>query len=279
MDAVDAAPDGVCAVGQLGQHAAADDAVLDQVIRLGDVDAADQGVGLVQAPQNAGDIGQVDQLVRADGAGDGAGCLIRVDVVGIELLVHAQRRDDRQVVLLQQVKEDGRIDVRDLADKADILPVGVFFLDGQKISVLAADADGPDAQLRDHGDQLLADAPQDHLGDLTGLGVGDAQAVDELRLLAAPGDPAADGLAAAVHDDGLEADQLEQGDVLDNASLQGLIAHGTPAVLDDDDLAVEFLNIGQRLDQDLCLLLRFHLFPAQIGFHVLPRLTSRLSSV
>ena len=71
-----------------------------------------------------------------------------------------------------------------------------------------------------------------------------------------------------MHDDRLESDKLEQGDILDHAALQILIAHGAAAVLDNDDLAVEFLNIGERFNQHLGLLLRFRLFFIQIRFHV-----------
>ena len=71
-----------------------------------------------------------------------------------------------------------------------------------------------------------------------------------------------------MHDNGLETDELEQGDILNNTALQLFIAHGAAAILDNDDLAVEFLYIGERLDQHLRLLLRFCLFLIQIGFHL-----------
>ena len=279
MDAVHAAADCVCAVGQLGKHAAAHDAVFNQFLRLGYVDAADQGIRLIQASQNTGDVGQIDKFVGAHGTGNGTRRLISIDIVSVEIIIHAQGRDDRQIVFLKQVKENFGIDVSDFADKADILSVCIFFLDMEEISVLAADTDSADTEFGDHRDQLLGYAAQDHLGDLAGLRVRDTQSIDKLRFLTALLDPAADGLAAAVHDDGLEADELEQGNILDDTALQLFIAHCAAAVLDDDDLAVEFLNIGERLDQHLCLLLRLCLFFIQIRFHIFYFLPDTLYSI
>ena len=48
---------------------------------------------------------------------------------------------------------------------------------------------------------LLIDARQDHLGDLRGLRIGDAQAVDEARFDAEPLEHRADLRAAAMDDD------------------------------------------------------------------------------
>ena len=56
-------------------------------------------------------------------------------------------------------------------------------------------------------------------------------------------------------DDGTHADVLEQGDVLHDLFLQGIAHHGIAAILDDDGLAVELLDVGQRLNEDGCLLL------------------------
>ena len=50
--------------------------------------------------------------------------------------------------------------------------------------------------------------------------------------------------------DRIHADQLEQHDVAREAFLQLLVGHGVAAVLDDDRLAVEALDVRQRLGED-----------------------------
>ena len=59
--------------------------------------------------------------------------------------------------------------------------------------------------------------------------------------------------AAAVHHHRVHADQLEQHHVLGEVLLQRGVGHGVAAVLDDDGLAVELADVGQRLGQDLGL--------------------------
>ena len=84
-----------------------------------------------------------------------------------------------------------------------------------------------------------------------------SQSVDKIRFYAGLAHPAADLLAAAVYDNRLESDQLEKDGIFDNVLHQIIVEHRAPAVLDDDDLAVEPLYIWQRLDEDACL---FHVF-------------------
>jgi hypothetical protein len=59
--------------------------------------------------------------------------------------------------------------------------------------------------------------------------------------------------AAAVHDHRVHADQLQQHHVVREALLQLLVGHRVAAVLDDDRLAVEAADVGQRLGQDVGL--------------------------
>ena len=98
-------------------------------------------------------------------------------------------------------------------------------------------------------------AVEHHLRDLDRLRIRHAQAGDEGRLLADLLEEARDLRAAAVHDDGADADVLHQRDVLHDLLLEVLVDHRIAAVLDDDGLAIEFLDVGQRLDEDGCLIL------------------------
>src|SRR5690606_42067100 len=56
--------------------------------------------------------------------------------------------------------------------------------------------------------------------------------------------------AAAVHDHGIDAYQLEQHDVVREAALQVFFRHGVAAVFDDHGLAMEAPDVRQCLGQD-----------------------------
>ena len=115
---------------------------------------------------------------------------------------------------------------------------------------------------------LVLSSELDEDRDLHGLLVSNAQSADELGFLTALFNPFADRFAAAVYNNRLKSYEFEERHVLDHVSLQFLIVHGASAVLDHDDLAVELLNIGKRLDQYGGLPLCFALFPVQMCFHV-----------
>jgi hypothetical protein len=59
-----------------------------------------------------------------------------------------------------------------------------------------------------------------------------------------------------VHHHGVHAHELEQHHVLGKIGLQRRVGHGVAAVLDDDGLAVELADVGQRLGKDFCLVAR-----------------------
>lgn len=80
-----------------------------------------------------------------------------------------------------------------------------------------------------------------------------------------------------MHDDRMEADELQDCNVLHHMLLQFFIKHRSAAVLHDDDSALELLDIRQCLDQRFCFLhdavvnnlffIHFG-FPAHFGFHL-----------
>jgi hypothetical protein len=100
-------------------------------------------------------------------------------------------------------------------------------------------------------DVLVLLADQDHLRDLDGLGVGHAQALDELDLHAQAFHVARDRGPAAVHDDRVHAHVLQEHDVLREVLLELRIDHRRAAVLDHHGLAVELADVGQRLEECL----------------------------
>ncbi len=102
-------------------------------------------------------------------------------------------------------------------------------------------------------DVLLDFAAEYPFDDFHRLFVRDAHALDEGALLADLLERLVDLGTAAVHDDRIDADQLQQNDVAREALLQTLFGHCVAAVLDDHGLAVILANIRQRLGQNFSL--------------------------
>ena len=86
--------------------------------------------------------------------------------------------------------------------------------DAEQRAVVAAEPDrGLAVALQAQHDLLVDLADEHHLRDLDGVLAGDAQAADELDRQAEPLHVAGDLGAAAVHDDRVQPDVLEQHDV------------------------------------------------------------------
>jgi hypothetical protein len=122
----------------------------------------------------------------------------------------------------------------DLAHVADVLAAGALDRrDAEQRAVIAAQPDaGWPWRLRRSTMSLLTLPDQHHLGDLDRGGVGHAQAAHELdrhlQALHVGGDVG----PAAVHDDRVQADVLEQHHVAREVLAQRRVGHGGAAVLD-----------------------------------------------
>jgi hypothetical protein len=104
--------------------------------------------------------------------------------------------------------------------------------------------------LVDQPDDLPVDLAGEHHPDhVHGLGGGDPQPGPERALDAQAVELGADLRPAAVHHDGQQPGVAQEHDVLREGGAQRVVGHGVAAVLDDDGLAVEPLQPGQRLDQ------------------------------
>ena len=175
----------------------------------------------------------------------------------------ADRRDHRDEVALVEQLDDLRVDAHDLAHLADVdasssgRPCStILSLRARMQSAVAPVRPTalPPAWLIRPTMSCCTSPASTHLDHFHGLGVGDAHALDELALLAQRLQRGLDLRPAAVHHHRVHADQLEQHHVLGEVRLQLGIGHGVAAVLDDDGLAVELADVGQRLGQDLGLL-------------------------
>ena len=83
------------------------------------------------------------------------------------------------------------------------------------------------------------------------MGIGDTEAVTEDCLDVEAFEPEVDLGAAAMDEDGAEADAGEEDEVVDDGGVESLGFHGGAAVLDDDGLASEFLDEGQRFRENV----------------------------
>ena len=209
----DAVLDGVDARRDLRDHAAGERARRRRAAAARSaVDAADEAGGIVDVGEQALDVGEVDHLLGAERLGDGAGDGVGVDVVGLPGQVGADRRHDRDEVLGEEPLEDAGF----TASTSPTKPRS-----GWRALARISPASSPDRPTASGPCTLMADddvavdlADEHHAGDVEAVGVGDAQPVAELGLHAEPLHQRADLRAAAVHDDGPDADRLQQHDVL-----------------------------------------------------------------
>ena len=153
-------------------------------------------------------------LVGAERARDRAGRLVGVDVVRAAVAVGADRRDHRDVVL-RDVPDDAGVDALDPPDVADVLALGPLHRrDAEQQPVVAAQPDRRLAVAAEPQHDVLVDlADEHHLRDLDGVGVRHAQAADELDRQVEPLHVARDLRPAAVDDDRVHPDVLEEHDV------------------------------------------------------------------
>ena len=235
-----------------------------------------QLAGLVQ---HARRVGQHHQLLGLQHLGELAGHHVGVDVVVLVVGAEAQRRDHRDELVVLQRLHHARVDRLDLADLAHVV-FDARVLEVEHLQLARADqpavAAGQAHRLAaghvDQADDVLLHLAGEHpLDHFHGLVVGDAHALDEGALLADLGQRLVDLRAAAVHHHRVHAHQLEQHHVFGEVLLQRRVGHGVAAVLDDDGLAVELADVGQRLRQDLGLVAG-----ADVGQVVVGRCRGRL---
>ena len=133
---------------------------------------------------DSGDIGEEDEGVGLGANGAGGGHLIGVDVVVLAVEAEGDGGDDRDSAHGPDGFEPLGVHGGDLTDEAE---VGIRFLlaGAEDVAVAAREADGGLTVRADSSDEGLVDpAGEDHQGGVAGLGVGDAQAGDELTFFA-----------------------------------------------------------------------------------------------
>ena len=99
-------------------------------------------------------------------------------------------------------------------------------------------------------DDVLVDlADEHHLDDLDRRLVADPQPRDELHRHPEALHVLRDVGPAAVDDDGVHADVLQEHDVAGELLAQAGVGHRGAAVLDDDRATVELPDVGKRLEE------------------------------
>ena len=242
------------AARHLGDHPAGDRAVGDQAIELVGGGLTDQAGRVVDVTSQTFDVGEVDELLGPERLRDRPGDRVGVDVVGLAGDVAADRGDDGDELVVDQAEDHLGVDLGDVTDEAELRIAGHR---SDQAGVDAADADRVSAMDVDRRDELRVDvALQHHPGDVDRLGVGDAQAVHERRLLAEPRHEGGDLRSAAVDHHRAHPDEAHEHDVFGERGERVVIGRAgerVPAVLDHHRLAGEPPDVGQRFDERRCL--------------------------
>ena len=205
--------------------------------------------------QQAGHVAHEDQAPGFEGdrrlrRGD-----VGVAVVDLAVLAAGGGADDGRDAFGDAFQQRGRVHADDLAHVTQVEGLAVRPLQlglAATEDVRAGKAFGETAQRVDGGDYFRIDLPGEHLvGNLHGGFVGDALALEERGLEAGLLHGARDGFAAAVDDDRVDLDRLQEDNVTRDAvaDLRVRRVHEAAAVLDDEGGAAEALDVGQRLQQ------------------------------
>src|SRR6516164_5184132 len=261
-DGFDAVFERIDAGLDLGNHAAGNRSVGDQAARFVGGQLFDQLFRLVEY---AGNVGEQQQTLGLERAGNCAGKGVGIDVESAAVGARRDRRQDRNQLAAENLIEHGGVDLLRLADKSkidDFLNLGTRVDDGARelarcnhIAVLAAQPDRLAAGLVDVADHLLVDGSgQNHFNDFERLFVGDAQTIGELRFDADALEHGFDLRATAMHHHRINGRLFQKHDVAGEFARQMLVAHSVPAILHHDGRFVVALHIRQGFRQDLSLL-------------------------
>ncbi|POO03778.1 hypothetical protein TorRG33x02_000820 [Trema orientale] len=235
----------------LRNHSATDFPLLHHLLHPFYVNLLHQATRVVSVSEDSSHVRQQNQLLGPQCRRQFSGHRIGIDVVLLAELVRGHRSNHRNVAVIDDRPEYGRVDPRHLPDEAQF--GGVCGGPGRhNPAVGAAEPDGLDPGLVDERDEVLVYLTgQDHGDNLHGLGVRDSEAVVEADLDVEAFEPEVDLGPTAVDEDGAEAHAGEEDEVVDDGGLEGLRLHGGAAVLDHDGFAPEFLDEGERFRENV----------------------------
>ena len=128
MNSGNAVFDGINAVLKLRKHTSSQTSAVHELLSLLYLHFRDQGILVLKIPVNAFHIRQKCQLFRLYRPCNGAGRVIGIDIVALEMIVIGNGADNGQEILFQKFMNQFRVYLIDLAYIADILTAGVFFM-------------------------------------------------------------------------------------------------------------------------------------------------------
>ncbi len=240
---------------RLGQHAGDEPAFVPQPAQAGEVGVGDQRARVGRPLQDARRAGHEQQLLRLQGHGQGGRHRVGVDVEQGAVVGRREGADHRHVAGVHQLDQHLGVDAGDVAHEAVIHhllahPDRRALAGLDQAAVHARDSHRRQADAAADREQVGVDrAVEDHGRDLQGLGVGDAPALDEARL-ASEGLGELRGLrAAAVDEHDADAHLVEHLHLLDQGARRGLALQGAAAGLQDEGLALEDPDVGDRVLQ------------------------------
>src|SRR6185369_2888378 len=185
---------------KLRNHSAADGRLSNHAVDLRKVQPLLHGsVDIL----DSGDVGQEYQCVRAARYSHSRSHAVGIHVVVLAVGAQCDAGDNWNRTVLPQSFEPLRLDTTNVADKAEInFALALRSTHALKVSAAKSKRRLPGAS--DRRDQLLIQlAGQDHDSDVAGIGVGDAEPVDELRLASQFFQRACERSAAAVYNNDL----------------------------------------------------------------------------
>ncbi len=240
-------PDRLDARQHLRHHPAPDHAGGDAGFDVADRRPGHQRRRVVDVGHQTADVGEEDHLLGSEGAAEGTGDGVGIDVEGLTVVGDPDGGDDRDHVLGQEPLDDSRADRSDIADETEL---GIAQLGVDQAAVLAGHADCIGAVAVDTADDVAADLTDEHHpGDVEGLGVGDPETVAERRFLPEASQQLTDLRAATVHHHRAQADRSQHHDVLGEGPEHAVVDDGVASELDHHDRAPEPLDVRQRLQQ------------------------------
>ena len=254
---------GIQCAGNLGNHAAGNGAIVNQLVNAPRCELGEQLPILVQY---ATDVGQHQQFFGLQHGGQLGRHHVGVDVVALVVDAKSDGADHRNEGVVLQRLHRARVDALNIPHLTHIVFLGRVLLVGQTQlaradhrAVTPCQSHRFAASCIDHPHNVLLHFTGEHpLHHFHGFGIGHPHALNELTLLAQAFEQGLDLRSATVHHHGIDAHQLQQHHVFGEVLLQCRVGHGVATVLDDHGLAMKLADVRQCLRQDLCLFARLN---------------------
>ena len=203
----------------------------------------------------AGDVGEVDKFCGFQRASESGGGEVGIDIESMTgAVLSSQWRDDGDSSSAEGIENVFDMTGGGFSDTADICRIPIV-IDAHELvgeeNGGTVDRGGLSSKIGEGSDEALIDLPvKRFFDDFDGFGRGDAEAADELGFESGLYHSRGNGLAAAMHDDRLDAGHFEKNDIAHDLPDEVRIVHGGPAHLDKKGFSPEALEIGEGFGED-----------------------------